>query len=77
LLEEITKQQYEIKALADSQDKVQPKTFKSYRTIINALAEKHKTFYTRKLKEERSYRVVLKIFTTPSTLKKSRLKLRN
>jgi hypothetical protein len=41
LLEQIAKQQYEIKALADNQVKVQPKTYESYRTIIKALAEKH------------------------------------
>jgi hypothetical protein len=39
--EQIAKQQYEIKALADSQVKVQPKTSESYRTIIEALADKH------------------------------------
>jgi hypothetical protein len=76
LLEQIAKQQYGIKALADNQVKVQPTTFESYRTIINALAEKRTQFHTYKLKEERSYRVVLKICITPSTLKKSKLKLR-
>jgi hypothetical protein len=76
LLEQIAKQQYEIKALADNQVKVQPKTSESYRTIIKALAEKRTEFHTYKLKEERSYRVVLKC-STPSTLKKSKLKLSN
>jgi DNA-binding protein H-NS len=40
LLEQIEKQQYEIKALADNQVKVQPKTSESYRVIIKALAKK-------------------------------------
>jgi hypothetical protein len=69
LLEQIAKQQYEIKALADNQVKVQPKTSECYKTIIKALAEKNMQFHTYKLKDEISYRVVLKICTTPSTLK--------
>jgi hypothetical protein len=41
LLEQIAKEEYEIKALADNQVKVQTKTSESYRIIIKALAEKH------------------------------------
>jgi hypothetical protein len=61
-LEQITKQQYEIKAAADNQVKVQPKTSESYKTIIKSLAKKHVEFHIYKLKEERSYRVVLKTY---------------
>jgi hypothetical protein len=60
LLEQIAKQQYEIKALTINQVKVQSKTSESYRIIIKALAEKRMKFHTYKLKEERSYREVLK-----------------
>jgi hypothetical protein len=56
--------------------KVQPKTFESYGIITKALAEKRTQFHTYKLKEERTYRVVLKICTTPSTLKISKPKLK-
>jgi hypothetical protein len=73
-LENIAIQQHEVKALAANQVKVQPKTSESYRTIIKALAEKRTEFHTYKLKEESSYRIVLKICTTPSTLKKLKLK---
>jgi hypothetical protein len=59
LLEEIAKQQYEIKALAENQIKVLLQTSESYRTIIKALAKKHTEFHTYKL-EERSYRVSVK-----------------
>jgi hypothetical protein len=52
LLEQTTKQQYEIKALADNQVKFQPKTFECYGTIVNALAERCTKFHTYKLKEE-------------------------
>jgi hypothetical protein len=38
LLEQIAKQQYEVRAQADNQVKVQPKTSEPYRIIINALA---------------------------------------
>jgi hypothetical protein len=40
--------------------KVQPKTSESYRKIIKALAKILMEFHTYKLKEERSYTVVLK-----------------
>jgi hypothetical protein len=72
LLEQITKQQQEIKALTDNQVKVEPKSSDSYRSTTKALAKKSTEFHTYKLKEERSYRV--RIFTTASTLKKSKLK---
>jgi hypothetical protein len=49
LLEQIVKQQCEIKAFAGYQVKVQPKTSESYRTVTKALTEKN--------------RVVLKICT--------------
>jgi hypothetical protein len=58
LLEQIAQQQYEIKA--GNQVKVQTKTSESYRIIIKALAEKRTHFHTYKLKDERSYRTVLK-----------------
>jgi hypothetical protein len=77
LLEQIPKQQYENKALTDNQVNVHPKTSESYRTIIKALAKKHTEFHMYKLKEEISYRVVLEISTTPSSLKKSKLKFGN
>jgi hypothetical protein len=58
LLEQIAKQQYEIKAVAGNQTKLQPKTFESYRTVIKALAKKKHGISH--LQIERSYRVVLK-----------------
>jgi hypothetical protein len=56
LLEQIANQHYEIKALAE----IQPKTSESYRTITKALADKRTQFHTYKLKELKSYRVMLK-----------------
>jgi hypothetical protein len=41
LLEQIAIQQYEVKALAHNQVKVQPKISESYRIIIKASAKKH------------------------------------
>jgi hypothetical protein len=60
LLEQIVFQQYEVKAVAQNQVKVQPKTSDSYRIITKALAEKRTQFHTYKVKEERTYRVMLK-----------------
>jgi hypothetical protein len=54
VLEQIAKLHHEIKALADNQVKVQPKTSESYRTITKALAEKRTQFHMYRLKEERS-----------------------
>jgi hypothetical protein len=53
LLEQIAKQYYEIKALADNQVEVQP-TSESYRTLIKALAKK---FHTYKLSRQSSQMV--------------------
>jgi hypothetical protein len=71
LLGRTAREQYEIKDLTDNQVKVQPKKSESYRTIIKAFAEKLSEFHTYKLK-----RKVKKICTAPSSLKKSRLKLK-
>jgi hypothetical protein len=66
-----------IKTLEDNQVKVQPNISESYISITKALVEKRTEFHIYKLKEQRNYRVVLKICSTPLTLKKSKLKLRN
>jgi hypothetical protein len=63
-------QQYETEDLTDNQVKVQPKTSESYRTIIKALAEKRSEFHTYKLKEERSYNIVLENMHYSINLKK-------
>jgi hypothetical protein len=62
--------QFEIMALAGNQVEIKPKTSESYKTI-KPLAKKRTAFDTYKLKEERNYRAVLKISTTPLILKKS------
>jgi hypothetical protein len=46
LLEQIAKQQYEIKALTDSQIKVQPKSSDTCGTITKVLTEKSTEFHT-------------------------------
>jgi hypothetical protein len=61
LLEKITKQKYEIKTLADNQVKFQPKNSARYGIIVKVLSVKSTEFHTYKLKEERCYKVVLKI----------------
>jgi hypothetical protein len=60
LQEQIAFQQYEVKPLAQNQVRVHPKTSESYRTITKALAEKRTQFHTYKLKDGRTYRVMLK-----------------
>jgi hypothetical protein len=58
-----------------NQLKFQQKTSECYSTIVNAPTENPTEFHTDKLKEERSYRVLLKIFTTPSTQNIAKSKL--
>jgi hypothetical protein len=55
LLEHIVPQLYEIKALAQNQVKIQPKT-----SDTKVLLDRNTQFHTYKPKEERTYRVVLK-----------------
>jgi hypothetical protein len=50
LLEQIAKEQYEIKALTDNQIKVQPKTSECSGTVVRALTERRTEFHTYKLK---------------------------
>jgi hypothetical protein len=77
LLEQIAVQQYEVKALAHNQVNVQPKTAESYRIIIKALAEKRTQFHAYKLKEERSYRVVLKNMHYPTNPEEIKSEIEN
>jgi hypothetical protein len=60
LLDQITPNLFEVKALAQNQVKVQPKPPDSYRLITKAILDCNTQFHTFKLKEERTYRVVLK-----------------
>jgi hypothetical protein len=60
LLDQIVPKLYEIKALAQNQVKVQPKSSNSYRIITKALNDRNTPFHTYKPKEERTYRGVLK-----------------
>jgi hypothetical protein len=66
LLDQIVPQLYEIKALTQNQVKIQPKTSDSCRLITKALLDRKTQLHTYKHKEERTYRVVLKICTTLS-----------
>jgi hypothetical protein len=74
LLDQLVPQHYKIKALAHNQVKVQPKNSDSCHIITKALVERHTQLNTYKLKEERTYRVVLKTCTTPLIQKKSKPK---
>jgi hypothetical protein len=65
------------RALSDIQVKAQPETSDCYREIVKSLAERRTEFHTYKLHEERGYRGVLKICTTPSTLTISISKVEN
>jgi hypothetical protein len=56
---------------------LQPKTPECCRRSKKNLVEKRMQLHTHKLKEERSYKMVLKGCSTQSTLKKSTPKLKN
>jgi hypothetical protein len=76
LLEQIAKDQYEIKAFADNHVNVQPKTSGCYGTTVKALAERHAEFHTYKLKEERWYRVLLKNMHSSINLEDINIKIK-
>jgi hypothetical protein len=52
-LEQIAKQQYELKALSNNQIKIQPKPSESYQTITQGLTEKRTEFHTHRLKRRK------------------------
>jgi hypothetical protein len=54
LLDQIVPQLYEIKALAQNQVKVRPKTPDSYRIITKALLDRNMQFHTFKPKDEQT-----------------------
>lgn len=60
LLTEKAKGDYEIKILRDHQVKIQSKFTQTYEIIVKELQEKNTEFHTYKLKQDRSFRVVLK-----------------
>lgn len=60
LLDNIAKGEYMIKIINNTQVKIQPGTSEKYTTIIKELKERNTEFHTYKIKQERSFRVILK-----------------
>lgn len=60
LLEQIIPGAYSLKCLYNNQIKIQPTTSDSYRKTVKALQDKHTQFHTYQLKQDRSFRVVLR-----------------
>lgn len=60
LLENIAKNEYEIKIINNTQVKIQPKSSEKYSAIVKELQTRNTEFHTYKLKQERSFRVILK-----------------
>lgn len=60
LLDNIAKGEYMIKIINNTQVKIQPETSEKYTTIIKELKERNTEFHTYKIKQERSFRVILK-----------------
>lgn len=60
LLNKIANGEHLIKVLRNEEVKIQPKTSQAYSTIVKNLQEKGTEFHTYKLKQDRSFRVVLK-----------------
>lgn len=74
LLNDSVEGEYEIKILKDEEVKILFKTTQAYSTIIKKLQKKGTEFHTHKLKQDRSFRVVLKNIhpsTDVSELKKA------
>lgn len=60
LLNECANDNYELKVLQNERVKIQPKTPDAYRIIVKHLENKETEFFTYKLKQERSFKVILK-----------------
>lgn len=60
LLDEHVNDSYEIKVLRNEQVKIQPISSAAYSVIVKQLEIKQTEFYTYKLKEDRSFKVILK-----------------
>lgn len=60
LLDNIAKGEYMIKIINNTQVKIQPGTSEKYTTIIKELKERNTDFHTYKIKQERSFQVILK-----------------
>lgn len=60
LLNDTVKENYELKILRAEQVKIQPKSTTAYSVIVKELRNKGTEFHTFKLKQDRSFRVVLK-----------------
>lgn len=60
LLNDIAKENYEIKITDNDKVKIQPKTSEKYGEITKALADKGTEFHTYQPRQERNFRVVLK-----------------
>lgn len=60
LLEQIAKDEYELKILQGNEVKIMPKTNEKYSAITKALTERNTEFHTYKLKEARNFNVVLR-----------------
>lgn len=59
-LNEIAKDQFDLRNLRNQQVKIMPKTPEFYKIIICELEKKNTEFFTYKLKEERSFKVILR-----------------
>lgn len=60
LLDQIAKDEYDIKILYNDEVKILPKTSEKYTTITKALSERNTEFHTYQLKQARNFRVVLR-----------------
>lgn len=60
LLEDIAKSEFQMKILSQGEVRIQPMSVEKYKAITGALDEKKTEFHTFKLKQERSFNVVLR-----------------
>lgn len=60
LLDKVAKNQFELKNLKNQQVKIIPKNPETYKKILSELEKKNTEFFTYKLKEERSFKVILR-----------------
>lgn len=77
LLNKTVKGEFEIKVLRADKVKIQPKSTQAYSTIVKELKNKETEFPTYKLKQEKSFRVVLKNMHPSTDEKELKVAIKN
>lgn len=77
VLDEIAKEQYELKLLKNNQVKIQPLTSAKYHSIMEALKQKGTQGYTYQCKTDKKFKVVLRNMHPSTDIKELKTEIEN